>query len=123
MSMSKSFRSSCAIAALLILSTVPATRAQPQPKVVAQPQSSALVSRLATDLSTQPKLSDADTLALLQRDVKYVFVLFQENRSFDLHFGTFPGAHGLFTRPAAKTSGFAQQIVNTDGTAAPSRRS
>ena len=35
-------------------------------------------------------------IALLQQKVKYVFVLFQENRSFDHYFGTYPGANGLF---------------------------
>lgn len=41
-------------------------------------------------------------VALLRQKVKYVFVLFQENRSFDFYFGTFPGANGLFsTYPGA----------------------
>ena len=33
---------------------------------------------------------------LLRGRVKYVFVIFQENRSFDHYFGTYPGANGLF---------------------------
>ncbi len=57
-------------------------------------------------------------LALLQRDIKYVFVLFQENRSFDHYFGTYPGAIGLFTQPPSQTPGFTQKIVNTDGSVA-----
>ena len=48
--------------------------------------------------------------------VKYVFMLYQENRSFDFHFGTFPGADGLFSKPANQTPGFVQPIVDTDGT-------
>ncbi|HEY1412316.1 MAG TPA: alkaline phosphatase family protein, partial [Rhodopila sp.] len=60
-------------------------------------------------------MSHADKLRLLQQNVKYVFVLFQENRSFDFHLGTFPGANGLFSKPASETVGFVQQIVNTDG--------
>ncbi len=52
---------------------------------------------------------------LLREKVKYVFVFYQENRSFDSYFGTFPGADGLFTRDADHTPGFNQQIVNTDG--------
>ncbi len=49
-----------------------------------------------------------------------MFVLFQENRSLDHYFGTFPGANGLFSdgirpRPAAETAGFAQPILDTDG--------
>jgi phospholipase C len=41
--------------------------------------------------------------------------LYQENRSFDSYFGTFPGADGLFSRPSRQTPGFFQPIVNTDG--------
>ena len=41
--------------------------------------------------------------------------LFQENRSFDFYFGTYPGARGLFSQSAAQTPGFVQPIVLTDG--------
>lgn len=60
----------------------------------------------------------ADTIALLRRRVKHVFVIYQENRSFDSYFGTFPGAEGLYSHPAAQTPGFEQPIVNVDGTTA-----
>jgi phospholipase C len=62
-----------------------------------------------------PNLSYQEKLDLLRNKIKYVFVLFQENRSFDFYFGTYPGANGLFSQPAAKTPGFEQPIVNTDG--------
>ncbi len=80
------------------------------------PASSPQVMRLATNLAAEPALSTADKIALLRKKVKYVFVLFQENRSFDYYFGTYPGANGLFTKSAARTPGFTQAIVNTDGT-------
>jgi len=64
----------------------------------------------------EQRLSHDEKLRLLRQKVKYVFVLFQENRSFDHYFGTFPGANGLFSKPAAATPGFVQKIVNTDGT-------
>jgi phospholipase C len=60
-------------------------------------------------------LDEAQLTKLLQSHVKYVFVLYQENRSFDSYFGTFPGADGLFSRPSEETPGFAQEIINTDG--------
>jgi len=66
----------------------------------------------ATDPSA---LSDDARLALLRQKIKYVFVLYQENRSFDSYFGTFPGADGLYADPPAQLSGFSQPIVNTDG--------
>lgn len=53
---------------------------------------------------------------MIQQKIKYVFVLYQENRSFDSYFGTFPGANGLFSQSPAQTPGFVQTLVNTDGT-------
>jgi phospholipase C len=47
-------------------------------------------------VSSMTALTAAQKLALLQANIKYVFVIFQENRSFDHYFGTFPGANGLF---------------------------
>jgi phospholipase C len=66
--------------------------------------------------NAEPSLSHEEKLALLRKQVKYVFVLFQENRSFDHYFGTYPGANGLFSQSASATPGFVQKIVNTDGT-------
>jgi len=57
-------------------------------------------------------------LRLLRKKVKYVFVIYQENRSFDSYFGTFPGADGLFGKDARHTPGFEQKIINTDGSVA-----
>ncbi len=63
----------------------------------------------------EPNLATADLIKLVRQKVKYVFVFYQENRSFDSVFGTFPNAEGLFTSPAAQTPGFYQQLINTDG--------
>ena len=65
----------------------------------------------------EPKLSRAQVAALLRRKIKYVFVLYQENRSFDSYFGTFPNAEGIFSHPAKDTPGFYQPLTNVDGTA------
>ena len=108
-------RSSCAMLAALGLLHAPMAYAQ-DADVTAMPPSSAMVGKMAFDAGSEPALSTAAKLALLQKRVKYVFVLFQENISFDQHFGTFPGANGLFSKPAAATPGFVQPIVNTDGT-------
>ena len=77
--------------------------------------SSAIALRYASNVAAEPLLSKAQKLDLMQRHIKYVFVLFQENRAFDFHFGTFPGAQGLFSQPAANTPGFTQSIVLTSG--------
>ena len=36
-----------------------------------------------------------DVLAALRARVKHVFVIYQENHSFDNYFGTYPGADNL----------------------------
>jgi phospholipase C len=92
--------------------------AQDSAKVVEiAPKSGAEVARHTIRLEDEPAFREEQKLTLLQRHIKYVFVLFQENRSFDFYFGTYPGANGLFSKPAAETPGFTQLIVNTDGPA------
>jgi phospholipase C len=55
--------------------------------------------------SSMTQLTTTQKLAQLQQKVKYVFVVFQENRSFDHYFGSYPGANGLFaTYPGANSS-------------------
>ena len=91
------------------------------PDVSVGPRSSAFVAGKIVAPAAEPTLTQAQKLALLRQKIKYVFVLFQENRSFDQHFGTFPGAEGLFSGNGPK-EGFSQPIVNTDssvGTISP----
>ena len=63
----------------------------------------------------EPHLSAAQMAALIRHHIKYVFVLYQENRSFDSYFGTFPGADGLYSQPEAQTPGFTQKIIGVSG--------
>ncbi len=61
-------------------------------------------------------LTQAAKLALLRQRVKYVFILFQENRSFDHYFATYPGADGLFAHGRLIAApGTTQLIRNIDG--------
>ena len=64
-------------------------------------------------------LSLSQKIALLRNKVKYVFVIFHENNSFDHYFGTFPGANGLFSAPtgftpANQTASFTQHYLDTN---------
>ena len=68
------------------------------------------------------------TIALLRQKVKYVFVIFHENESFDHYFGTYPGVNGLFEAPegftpANKTPSFVQSYLDTSLNSKPSRHS
>jgi phospholipase C len=78
--------------------------------------------------SSQTSLTTAAKIALLQKKVKYVFVLFQENRAYDHYFGTYPGANGLtstypgansadpYSQPANTFASYNSVIQNVDGT-------
>ena len=67
-------------------------------------------------IAAMAPLADVDKWQLLRQHVKYVFVIFQENRSFDHYFGTYPGADGLFAEGARRTvPGSVQRIRNIDG--------
>lgn len=68
--------------------------------------------------AAQSGLTLQQKVALLQQHVKYVFVIFHENESFDHYFGTFPGANGLFSAPIGYTpanqlSNFVQHYLDT----------
>src|ERR1700683_959178 len=59
-----------------------------------------------------------EKIELLRSKVKYVFVIFHENESFDHYFGSYPGANGLFeappgVAPANKTPSFTQRYLDT----------
>ena len=86
------------------------------PMVTISPRSNPTVQKYLVSSVKEAHLTQAQKLALLRKHVKYVFVLFQENRSFDFYFGTYPGADGLFSKAASQTPGFVQPLVNTDGT-------
>lgn len=93
-----------------------ATEAQSDVKqLTLSPASSAAVTRRMLRVEDAPNLSHAQKLLLLQKKIKYVFVLFQENRSFDFYFGSYPGANNLYSQSPAKTPGFIQPFVDTKG--------
>jgi phospholipase C len=91
------------------------------PDVTIAPRSNAAVQAQVVEQEKEPAISQEEKLQLIRSRIKYVFVLFQENRSFDFYFGSYPGADGLYAGPggpysADQVSGFTQAIVNTDGT-------
>jgi phospholipase C len=118
-------KASCAslVAALLMMQPVTTVAQDPkngddvdQENVVQMaPKSSDEVARFTLRAEDAPYLTHDQKLELLRKRIKYVFVLFQENRSFDFYFGTYPGARGLFSQPARETPGFVQPIVLTTG--------
>ncbi len=86
--------------------------------VTPQPDPSSAVAPYVT--ATDAMMPRDQLIQALRARVKYVFVIFNENHSFDNEFGTFPGANGLFAdrntpRDAAHTLGFDQTYTNSDG--------
>ena len=79
------------------------------------PRSSEIVARHMVRVEEEPTLTPREKIALLRQKIKYVFVLFQENRSFDFYFGSYPGANNLYSQSPAKTPGFIQPFVDTTG--------
>jgi phospholipase C len=70
--------------------------------------------------AVEPRLSRAQMIERLRAAVKYVFVIFNENESFDHDFGTFPGANGIYSdgktpRAPKDTPGFKQTYTDVSG--------
>jgi phospholipase C len=58
--------------------------------------------------------------AMLTSRIKHVFIIYQENRSFDSEFGTFPGANGIWSA-SARAHGFRQADPVTHRVVTPFR--
>ena len=111
------------LAALALVSLPLPASAQRAPArllVTAQPATGdAEAMRHAVDPARRPMLSRAAMATLMRRRIKYVFVIFHENESFDHEYGTFPGADGLYCgqgrapRGAARTPGLVQSYVDS----------
>ena len=104
----------CATLSFCLTSAI--IHAQEEPAVQTGPNPNSEIAPYVTSDREEQNHSELETIKLLRQKVKYVFVIFQENRSFDSYFGTFPGARGLFSQPEKDTPGFHQEILNTDGT-------
>ncbi|HEX4767105.1 MAG TPA: alkaline phosphatase family protein [Lichenihabitans sp.] len=86
-----------------------------------QPDPGADIAPYVVDPARDPQVSRDAMIAALRKKVKYVFVVFNENHSFDNEFGTFPGANGLFSdglapRDPDHTPGFVQHYKDHTGT-------
>ncbi|MTJ81869.1 MAG: phosphoesterase [Telmatospirillum sp.] len=113
----KSCSAIMAAAALAQAAVVPAAMAA---NVTAQPNVSQAQAPYYNDPSGDPKLSTLQMVKLLQQKVKYVFIIFNENHSFDNEYGTLPGVRGLYAdengpRSAANTPGFNQTYTDVNG--------
>ena len=88
--------------------------------VTAQPDTGPDVAQYFNDPDKDPELSRDAIVRLLQQRIKYVFVIFNENHSFDNEYGTFPGVNGLYSdglkpRAPGDTPGFTQTYTDVNG--------
>ncbi|MGO9114478.1 MAG: phospholipase C [Thermoguttaceae bacterium] len=109
-------------ASLLQFSVIPAAFAgklatsTPAP-VTAQPDVGPAIEKYFNNPATDPELSQTRMVKLLKEKIKYVFVIFNENHSFDNEYGTFPGVNGLYStgqeaRSPSNTPGFTQTYTD-----------
>ncbi len=98
--------------------------------VTAQPDAGPDIRRYFIDPAREPQLSKSAITQLLREKIKYVFIIFNENHSFDNEYGTFPGVNGIYSdglqpRSPANTPGFTQTYhdgtTNADVTVQPFR--
>ncbi len=85
---------------LLLSPVIPAVFAESlikPPIIIAQPDVESDVAPYVNDWATEPKLPKEMLVKLLRDRIKYVFVIFNENHSFDNEYGTFPGVNGLYS--------------------------
>ena len=88
--------------------------------VTTQPDVTPDVTRYLNDPHKEPKLPLKLLTKLLHERIKYVFVIFNENHSFDNEYGTLPGVNGLYSdgqkpRDPKKTPGFTQTYTDAKG--------
>lgn len=96
----------------LLASTI-ATNPVMAQMVTPQPSPGPAVAPYIVDPATDPAMNRDEVIRLLRQKVKYVFVVFNENHSFDNEFGTFPGANGLYSSP--NTPGLKQSFKDLAG--------
>jgi phospholipase C len=94
--------------------------AQQMPMVTPQPSPGPAVAPHVVAPENAPVLSRDQLIEAVRNRVRYVFVIFNENHSFDNEFGTFPGVNGLYADPsgprdAAHTPGFTQTYKDVNG--------
>lgn len=112
-----------AVVSLLQPAFVGAAAAQSPALVTAQPKPSSDVAPYFVDQGDyrwRDHGGDDKMIQQLREKVKYVFVIFNENRSFDHEYGTFPGVNGIYSdgvtpRSPADTPGFNQTYTNLEG--------
>ena len=111
---------SALVAAGSLLQAVVVPSAWAAGSVTAQPNVNSTLAQYFNDPAADPRLSNLQMTKLLQNKIKYVFVIFNENHSFDNEYGTLPGVRGLYAdengpRSAANTPGFTQTYTDVNG--------
>ena len=118
--MKRILRGAAAFAAIVGLSQL--ALAASLPLVTTQPDPpSDVASYFVADTDSRWTGSEwsADDIAALRQKITYVFVIFNENRSFDHEYGTLPGVNGLYSdgknpRSPPDTPGFTESYLDTN---------
>jgi phospholipase C len=123
----KSTGASLAMASMTLNTLAATASCAAEPAITLATTTTSIGEQYANLKTNETKLTKEHKLALVRQKIKYVFVLFQENRSFDGYFGTYPGANGLTSTypgadpadpaamPANQTASYTENLRNTDG--------
>ena len=98
---------SFAVVGLLQPTLMAAALANTTPSVTVQPNLNSTVSPYALNMTLDPVVSNNEMIRLIRNKVKYVFVIFNENNSFDHEYGTFPGVNGIYNSGSGNARSFA----------------
>ena len=82
--------------------------------------SSTSAAATTTPVTAASALTNAQLGALVRQKISRVFVIFNENESFDHEYGTFPGVNGIYSdgqnpRVPGLTPGYLQNYITADG--------
>jgi phospholipase C len=118
--MHRSAKLAAAIVAGVLALPIAASAQPARAMVTPQPEPGPAIAPYIVDPAADPQMDRNELIRQLRQKIKYVFVIFNENHSFDNEFGVFPGANGLFSdgmqpRDAAKTPGFIQTYSGENG--------
>jgi phospholipase C len=121
----KSTGASLAMASMTLNTLAATASCAAEPAITLATTTTSIGEQYANLKTNETKLTKEHKLALVRQKIKYVFVLFQENRSFDGYFGTYPGANGLTSTypgadpadpaamPANQTASYTENLRNT----------
>ena len=104
------------LAMFVAVAVLPAGGRAAEPELLAAAAAGTAGAAQYRDVASMTRLAADEKWRLLRAQLRYVFIIFQENRSFDHYFASYPGADGLFADGQRRqVPGGVQRIRTRDG--------